>query len=85
MSERNQAEQTNGFEMVGTRLKRCGSGDKPARREGGEFMAQVKIAGCVIDTRTAAELLRIIKEIPADKRAEFLDELKNPELYAEDQ
>lgn len=48
-------------------------------------MAQVKIAGCVIDTRTAAELLRIIKEIPADKRAKFLDALKDQKLYAEKQ
>ena len=48
-------------------------------------MDQVKIAGCVMDIRTAAELLRIIREIPADKRAKFLDELKNPDLYAEEQ
>lgn len=46
-------------------------------------MAQVKIAGCVVDVKTAEELLRIIKEIPADKRAAFLDELKKPEYYAE--
>ena len=47
-------------------------------------MAKVDIAGCVVDIKTAAELLRIIKEIPADKRAAFLDELKKPEYYTEE-
>ena len=47
-------------------------------------MAKVDIAGYVIDTATAAELLQIIKEIPADKRAAFLDELKKPEYYTEE-
>lgn len=46
-------------------------------------MALVNIAGCVVDTKTAEELLKIIKEIPADKRAAFLDELKKPEYYSE--
>ena len=52
--------------------------------KGGGIMAKVDIAGCVIDTQAAAELLRIIKEIPADKRAAFLDELKKPEYYTEE-
>lgn len=47
-------------------------------------MAQVNIGGCVVDTRTAAELLRIIKEIPEDRRAGFLDALKDPELYKDE-
>lgn len=46
-------------------------------------MALVNIAGCVIDTNTAAALIKIIKEIPAEKRGQVLEALKNPELYAE--
>ena len=52
--------------------------------KGGETMAKVDIAGCVVDIKTAAELLRIIKEIPADTRAAFLDELKKAEYYTEE-
>ena len=48
-------------------------------------MAQVNIAGCVIETKTAAVLLEILKEIPEDKRAGFLDALKDQKLYAEEQ
>ena len=54
------------------------------RMKGGETMAKVDIAGCVVDIKTAAELLRIIKEIPADKRAAFLEELKKREYYTEE-
>lgn len=50
---------------------------------GGEYMALVNIAGCVIDTNTAAALIKIIKEIPAEKRGQVLEALKNPELYVE--
>lgn len=46
-------------------------------------MALVNIAGCVIETNTAATLIKIIKEIPAEKRGQVLEALKNPELYAE--
>ncbi len=51
--------------------------------KGGEIMEKVNIAGCVVDVKTAAELLRIINEIPADKRSDFLDELKKSEYYTE--
>ena len=46
-------------------------------------MALVRIGGHVMDTRTVAELMRIIRDIPADKRAKVLDELKKPEYYTE--
>ena len=54
------------------------------RMKGGGIMEKVKIAGCVVDVKAAAELLRIIKEIPADKRPAFLDELKKPEYYTDE-
>ena len=47
-------------------------------------MEKVKIAGCVVDVKAAAELMRIIKEIPADKRPAFLDELKKSEYYTDE-
>lgn len=43
----------------------------------------VEVGGYIMDVHTLAELMRIIKDIPADKRAEVLDELKKPEYYAD--
>ena len=47
---------------------------------GGEYMALVNIAGCVIDTNTAAALIKIIKEIPAEKRGQVLEDKEHSRL-----
>jgi hypothetical protein len=44
-------------------------------------MALIDIGGYVMDTHTAAELLRIIGRVPQNKRASFLDGLKDPDYY----
>ncbi len=48
-------------------------------------MASVKIAGYTMEAEKVAVLLEILKEIPAEKRAGFLDAMKDRELYGEEQ